>query len=139
MPSRSARPCAFRPLTSTCKATGSVFSRSIDFDCLNALWEGSSKKVGHATHARRNIPAFWPDEADVAGVSYEFVEDRNHVRMPEFIGKGDTGKQADSNTGQNAGPDGFNAVRRKIATNRHAESAFRADKRPVRRFHQASI
>ena len=129
MPSPSARRCVFRPLTSTHKTIGSVPSRAID---LNALWEGGGKKVSHATHARRDIPAFWPDEAYVAGVYYKFVENRDHVRMPEFIGKRYTGKQANSNTGQNAGPDCFDAVRRKIAANRHAESAFRPNKRPVR-------
>src|SRR5471032_2594217 len=118
---------------STIQAFGySDFGAPIDSVCLNTLWEGRSKKVGHAEHARRYIPTFWPDEAYVAGVSYKFVENRDHVRMPEFIGKRDTCEQADSNTGQNTGPDRFDTVGRKISANGHAESTFRPDKRPIR-------
>src|SRR5471030_2667722 len=131
-------PCMPRAITlvdiqSTIQAFGYAdFGAPIDSVCLNTLREGRSKKVGHSTHARRYIPTFWPDDAYVSDVSYKFVENRDHVRMPEFIGKRDTGKQANSNAGQNTGPDCFDTVGRKISANGHAESTFRPDKRPIR-------
>jgi hypothetical protein len=100
--------------------------------CLNTLREGCSEKVSCAAHARRYKPASWPDEAYVSGVAYKFVENCDHVRMSEFIGERDLGKQTNSNTGQNPGPDRFDTVGRKIATNGYAESTFRPYKRPIR-------
>ena len=104
----------------------------IDAVCLDTLGEGRSKKVSRAAHACRYKPTFWPDEAYVSDVAYKFVENRDHVRMPEFIGKRDLGKQANANTGQNTGPDRFDTVGRKISANWDAESTFRSYKRPIR-------
>src|SRR5471030_482200 len=124
-------PCMPRAITlvdiqSTIQAFGYAdFGAPIDSVCLNTLWQRRSKKISHAAHARRYISTFWPDEAYVSDVSQKFVENRDHVRMPEFIGKRDSGKEANSNTGQNAGPDRFDTVGRKIAANGHAESTFR--------------
>jgi hypothetical protein len=67
---------------------------------------------------------FRPDEAYVSDVAYEFLENGDHVRMSEFIGKRDLSKQANSNTGQHTGPDRFDTVGRKISANGHAESTF---------------
>jgi hypothetical protein len=100
--------------------------------CLNTPWEGRSKKVCRAAHPCRYKPTLWPNEAYVSGVAYEFLKNRDHVRMSEFIGKRDPGKQANSDTGQNTGPDRFDTIGRKISANGHAESTFRPYERPIR-------
>jgi hypothetical protein len=38
-------------------------------------------------------------------MTWAVLNNRDHVRMSEFIGKRDLGKQANSNTGQNTSPD----------------------------------
>ena len=67
----------------------------------------AAKKSRRAAHACRYKTTFRPDEAYVSDVAYKFVENRDHVRMPEFIGERDLGKQANSNTGQNSQPGSF--------------------------------
>ena len=42
--------------------------------------------------------------------------------MAELISKGNLSEQADSNTGQNGGPDRFDTVGREVPLSRHAES-----------------
>jgi hypothetical protein len=56
---------------------------------LNAQREGGSKVLSGPTQARRYETTFRPDEAHVSDVAYKFVENRDHVRMAEFIGKRD--------------------------------------------------
>ena len=99
---------------------------------LNALWKRLGKKLRRAAHSRRYKSTFWPDEADVPDVAYKFVENPDHVRMPEFIGKRNLGEQANSNASENTSPDRFDTVGRKISANWDAESTFRSYKRPIR-------
>lgn len=70
-------------------------------------------------------------EAHISDVADEFLQNRDHVRMPQLVGKRNLRKQADPDTGQNSSTDRFHAVRRKIATGRHAEPAFWPYKGPT--------
>ena len=100
---------------------------------LGSLRNGRREEIGHLADAGRNETAFWPDEAYISDIAHKFLEDRNDIGMPEFISKGNLGEHANSNTGQNGGPDRFDTVGREIPLNRHAESTFLPHKRPIRR------
>jgi hypothetical protein len=99
---------------------------------LNAQREGGSEVLSGPTQARRYETTFRPHEADVSDVGYKFVENRDHVRMAEFIGKRDLRKQANSNSRQNTRPDRFDTVGRKISIDGHAESTIWSYKGPIR-------
>src|SRR5213076_1955762 len=74
---------------------------------LNTLHESRSKEVRHLAHARRNETTFRPDEAYVSDIADEFVENGDHVRVSELIGKRDLGKKANPDTGQHTSSDRF--------------------------------
>lgn len=116
-----------------------VAGASINYVDLNSLRKRLCKKIRGTAYARRHKAALWPDDADVSRIADKFVENRDHVWMLKLISKRNSGKQANSHSGQHAGPYRLDTVRRQISTNRHAEPTVRPDERPVRRLRQAAI
>jgi hypothetical protein len=110
---RNAVRCEDRALTVSTAYVVKDADRCADFFVsLNTLWKGRCKKIRRTAHACRHEATFWPDEAHISNVAYKFVENRDHIRMPEFIGKRDLGEQTDSDAREDAGPDRFDAVGR---------------------------
>jgi hypothetical protein len=77
---------------------------------LGSLRNGLREEIGHLADAGRNETAFRPDEAYISDISHKFLQDSHDIRMAELISQGNLGEQADSNTGQNGGPDRFDTV-----------------------------
>jgi hypothetical protein len=64
-----------------------LFRAPIDDRFLNAVPKCRCKKISRATHACRYVPTLRPYETYVSGVSDKFLKDRDHVRVPQFVGK----------------------------------------------------
>ena len=76
----------------------------------NSLRNGLSEEIGHLADAGRNETAFRPDKTYISDIRHKFSKDRNDIGMAEFVSKGSLGEQANTNTGQNGGPDRFDTV-----------------------------
>ncbi len=100
---------------------------------LSSRWNGLREEIGHLADASRNETAFWPDKTYLSNIAQKVSENRNDIGVAEFISKGNLGEQANTNTGQHGGPDRFDTVGGEVSLDRHAESTFPPDERPVRR------
>jgi hypothetical protein len=72
--------------------------------------QGLRKEIRHPAHARGHETPFRPDEAHVSPLCYEVLEDRDDVRISEFIGNQKFGEQTNSSPCQNSGTDRLDAV-----------------------------
>src|ERR1700679_2063731 len=81
---------------------------------LSSLRNGLREEIGHLPDAGRNETAFRPNETYISDIAHKFIEDSNDIEMAQFIGKGNLGEKADSNTGKNCGPDRFDTIRPEV-------------------------
>ena len=77
---------------------------------LSSPRNGLREEIGHLTDTGWDEAAFRPDQVYVSNFAYKFLQDRNDIMMLEFINKGNLGEHANSNTGQNSGPNRFDTV-----------------------------
>jgi hypothetical protein len=86
--------------------------------------EWPPRRNGHLTDAGGDETAFRPDEVYISNIAHKFLENRNDSGMLEFLRKRNFGEHANSDTGEDGGPDRLNTVGQEIPLDRHAESTF---------------